>query len=137
MSYPEIVSTIALVVSLGSLGVAAYNSFRDRPRLKIISAFYEGSEWNPAPGISVNVVNHGRRPVILRLLGGYNSQGQYSGVFLEHDKGGIRLGEHERHDFSLEQDTSFLSLCPLAHAGMNGSSCLAMFPASGSNARLN
>jgi len=107
-SYPEIVSSIALLVSVGSFGVAAYNAYRDRPHLRVTSAFYGESEWGPAR-ISVTVMNKGRRPVILRLLGGNNSQGEYSGTFLEHDKGGFRLGEHERHDFSITKEGAIMA----------------------------
>ncbi len=53
-------------------------------------------------GIAVQVVNKGRRPVILRLLGGHDSSGRWSGTYLDHEKGGLRLDEHGRHDFAIE-----------------------------------
>lgn len=105
--YASVVSTIALIVSFGSFGVAAYNAFRDRPRLKVTSMFYESSEWGPAQ-MHVVVVNKGRRPAILRLLGGPTSGGTSGGTLLEHDKGGLRLGEHERHEFRIERDDAVL-----------------------------
>ena len=42
------------------------------------------------------------------MLGGHNSQREYSGIYLERDKGGLRLGEHERHDFSIKKEDGFM-----------------------------
>jgi len=111
LTYANVLSTIALLVSLGSFMVAAYNAFRDRPRLKVTSTFYDASEWGPAH-MSVAVVNKGRRPVILRLIGGNSSSGS-SGTYIEHDKGGLRLGEHERHEFKIDRDEA-------VHSGPDG-----------------
>jgi hypothetical protein len=109
--YANVVSTIAMVISmvisLGSFGVAAYNSFRDRPRLKVTSTFYDGSHGEPLH-IRVEVVNKGRRPVILRLLGGDGSGDNWSGTHMEHEKGGLRLGEHEHHSFTIEKKDAVL-----------------------------
>lgn len=105
--YSSVISTIALIVSVGSFGVAAYNAFRDRPRLRVTTKFYEFSEWGPAR-MDVVVVNMGRRPVILRLLGGHTSSDSYGGTLLESAKGGLRLGEHERHEFRIERDDAIL-----------------------------
>jgi hypothetical protein len=111
--YASIVSTIALVVSFGSFGVAAFNSFRDRPRLKVTSNFYDVSEFGSPRRIQVEVVNRGRRPVILRLLGGYTKGGDWSGTFFDYKKGGLRLGEHERHEFTIVQEDA-------VHSGPEG-----------------
>jgi hypothetical protein len=74
--------------------------------LKVTSAFYDESEWALA-NISVTVVNVGRRPAILRLLGGSNNRGESSGTFFESIGGGMRLGEHERHDLTIERKDAF------------------------------
>jgi hypothetical protein len=103
MNYPEVLSTIALIVSVGSFGLAATNIFRDRPRVKITSALFEGSEYDPEPSIHIVVINKGRRPVILRMLGGSAADDDWSGEFLEYDKGGVRLGEHERWEHSVSK----------------------------------
>jgi hypothetical protein len=103
-----LVSIGSLVVSLGGVGVSAYNSLRDRPRLKVTSRFFDVSDLGSPRRIYVNVVNKGRRPVILRLLGGYDNRGEFSGTFFDQDKGGLRLGEHERHDFKIEPDDAFI-----------------------------
>lgn len=105
--YANIVSTIALAISFGSFGVAVYNSFRDRPRLKVTSTLYDGSHGEPVH-IQVEVVNAGRRPLILRLLGGDGSGNSWGGKHIEYEKGGLRLGEHEHHAFTIEKKDAVL-----------------------------
>lgn len=102
-SYSDVISTIALIAALGSLMVSVYIAFHDRPRLKVIGRFIPPSKYGPAR-IALTFVNKGRRPVILRLLGGSCQDGKSSAQFIEHDKGGLRLGEHERHEYYLEKD---------------------------------
>lgn len=102
-NYSEVISTIALIVSLGSLSVSGYVAFRDRPRLKITSRFVPASEYGPNR-IVLALVNMGRRPVILRMLGGTSKNGAWAAEFLAHEKGGLRLGEHERYEHTLEKD---------------------------------
>jgi hypothetical protein len=46
-SYSEILSTIALLFSAGSLSESALAASRDRPRLKVISRYVEASDYNP------------------------------------------------------------------------------------------
>jgi hypothetical protein len=100
-------SNIALLASFGSLLVAAagfvVNTFRDRPRLKVSSNLWHDDNGDPYK-IAVDVVNKGRRPVILKMIGGYDRQGRWSGTYLDHDKGGIRLGEHEHKQFQLDKE---------------------------------
>jgi hypothetical protein len=100
---PIVVSALALAVSLGSLAVSLYVALRDRPRLKVSSQFFEAWEYGPDK-IHVTLVNLGRRPVILRLIGGLDGNGNSGGTYLEHAKGGLRLGEHERHEFDIAKD---------------------------------
>lgn len=69
----------------------------DRTRLKVSSVFHVADEWGPAQ-IVVTIINKGRRPAILRLLGGSDARGKWSGQYIEHEKGGHRLAEHERYD---------------------------------------
>jgi hypothetical protein len=100
-------SNIALLVSFGSLLVSAagfvVNTFRDRPRLKVTSNLWHDDNGDPYK-IAVNVVNRGRRPVILRLIGGYDRKGEWDGTYLDHEKGGVRLGEHEHKQFQLDKE---------------------------------
>lgn len=102
-NYSEVISTIALAIALASLSVSGYVAIRDRPRLKITSRFIPASEYGSAR-IALTLVNKGRRPVILRLLGGTSQDGKCDAEFLGHEKGGLRLGEHERYEHILEKD---------------------------------
>jgi len=76
----DIRSNIALIVSIGSLLLSGagfiINTFRDRPRLKVSSVLYHDENGDPCR-ISVTVVNRGRRPVILRMLGGDARGGRF------------------------------------------------------------
>lgn len=102
-SYSDVLSSVALVVSLGSLSVSAYVAFRDRPRLKVSSRFLRASEYGP-DRIVLTLINAGRRPVILRLLGGTSKIGKWSATFLGKDEGGLRLGEHEHYEHTIEKE---------------------------------
>lgn len=99
----EILSLIAIVVSVASFGVAAYTAYQDRSRLRITSVFSAASQYGPAR-ITITLVNMGRRPVILRLLGGTDAAGNWSGTYFKYGTSGLRLGEHERHERSLIND---------------------------------
>jgi len=101
-SYSEILSTVALVISLGSLSVSGYVAFRDRPRLKITSRFVAASEYGPNR-VVLTLINKGRRPVILRMLGGNSKDGKWSATFLDQKNGGLRLGEYERYEHTIEK----------------------------------
>ena len=100
-----ILSILALAISAASFfrGV-----FKDRLRLKITSSFDDGeaSEYEPqhAPHIHIVVVNTGTRPVILRMVGGSDDNDNWSGQMLEHEKGGVRLGEHERWEHTITNE---------------------------------
>jgi hypothetical protein len=103
-------STIALFVSIGSLAVAgagfvisAINALRDRPRLKISSRLYNDLDGNPYK-ITVTVVNKGRRPVILTKLGGACRSGGWVWTAFDSKNAGIRLGEHEHHEFEIDKE---------------------------------
>ena len=108
MRYAEILSTIALIISVAGFGLSALGVFRDRPRVKVTSTFYSADEFGPDQ-INVVVVNKGRRPVILRMIGGNGEGGGWSATNLATEKGGIRLGEHERweHTIKPEHTVSF------------------------------
>lgn len=107
-----ITSILAILIAIGSLGVSIYNVRRDRAHLKIKARYIPASEYGP-DRIHVVMVNAGRRPVILRVIGGNDSQGKWSGTFLEHENGGMRLGEHERYERTFTKDDT-VSLIPEA-----------------------
>jgi hypothetical protein len=105
--FAEITSIVAICISLASLSLSLYNVFRDRAKLKITSKFYSASEHGPNR-IIVRMVNDGRRPIILRLIGGNDSHGHWGGSYLEHEKGGLRLGEHEHYEYKFEKEDTVL-----------------------------
>jgi hypothetical protein len=94
MTRAEIVSTIALLVSIVSLSFSIYFNFRDRARLVTRSSCVQG--WDPGTAhVAATVVNAGRRPIILRMWAGVDDHGQWVGTYFAHEKGGLRLAEHE------------------------------------------
>lgn len=95
-------STVAVLISLSSLSFSIYSILRDRARIRAYSKFFTASEYGNAH-ISVTVVNAGRRPVILRLIGGHDSSGRWSGEYLGTDRAGLRLGEQERYDHRVDK----------------------------------
>lgn len=102
-TFSDTLSIAAILISLASFGVSARTAFHDRARLRIKSVFVPASEYGP-DRIVVTMVNVGRRPVILRLIGGSDSAGHWGGTYLEHDKGGLRLAEHERYEKTFEKE---------------------------------
>jgi hypothetical protein len=101
MHTSEILSIVALAVSVTSLGLSAYMASRDRGKLRTKSTFYAAYEGR-SPVMRVEAVNAGRRPVILTVLGGYYENGDWSGTYIRDDTAGVRLGENEK--FSEEID---------------------------------
>jgi hypothetical protein len=98
----DLLSWIAIVISLASPLLAGYVIFRDRARLKITSAFYAASEYGPAR-IQVVMINVGRRPVIVRMIGG-SAGTDWNGEYIESAHGGKRLGENERYEYTFTRD---------------------------------
>jgi hypothetical protein len=101
-----------LVISILALAFTAANFFRsvyrDRLRLRITSTYDDGeaSEYGPehSPGIDIVVINTGTGPVILRMVGGSDDNDHWGGTLLDHAKGGIRLGQHERWEHSIKNE---------------------------------
>src|SRR6266404_3009204 len=106
MERPEIISVLALLLSVISLGFSVYFNFRDRANIKTSSKFYAASEFGSA-SFHFTVVNAGRRPIILRMRGGVDKNGSWVGTHLGKDQTGLRLGEHERLDHSMKRDDLF------------------------------
>jgi hypothetical protein len=99
----NVLAIIAILISVASLGVSLYTAYQDRPRLRIKSEYFEASDYGPRR-IRVTMVNAGRRPVIVRLIGGTDSMGRWGGTFIQHEKGGLRLAEHERYEQTFEKE---------------------------------
>lgn len=96
------ISSAALVVSIGSLIVSGLNYRRDTARLKVSAEFFPDSS-DGTPFIRVRMVNSGRRPVILRLIGGSDGE-KWSGSYIDHEDGGRRLGENEHYERTFQPD---------------------------------
>jgi hypothetical protein len=90
-----VIAGLAFIISIASL----YLHFQDKPLLKIISEFVPSSEYGPAY-IAISIINAGKRPLIVRMLGGNGSKENWVGEFLGNDKKGLRLAEKERHDIA-------------------------------------
>jgi len=99
----DVLAIIAILISIASFCVSFYTIFQDRPRLRIRSKYIEESEYGPR-SIHITMVNAGRRPIILRLIGGTDSTGHWACSYIEHEKGGLRLTEHERYERTVEKD---------------------------------
>jgi hypothetical protein len=102
-NFTQTLSVTALIISIASFGTSSYVAFRDRARLKITSKFVGASEHGP-DRIITTMVNVGRRPVILRLIGGSAGKITWSAEYIEHEAGGKRLGEHERYEHTFTKD---------------------------------
>ena len=103
MNKAEIIASLALFVSIISLGFSAHFGLRDRGKLKATSRFYAASEYGPAK-IVVILINTGRRPINLRLLGGSDKDGRWSGQFFGDYKEDFYLNEHGRHEVTMNRE---------------------------------
>lgn len=102
MQTSDVLSVLAVLISLGSLAASFYSIFIDRPRLRIQSKYIQ--PWDGEPDyIQLIMINLGRRPVILTSVGGV-AAGDWSALLLNHEKGGVRLGEHERFEHRISKD---------------------------------
>jgi hypothetical protein len=106
MTRSEIISVIALLLSVISIGFSVFFNFRDRAKIKTTSTFYPESEFGSA-SVHFTVVNAGRRPIILRMRGAVDKNGEWIGTYLGKDQSGLRLGEHERLDHRMEAHDLF------------------------------
>jgi hypothetical protein len=109
-----LVAWLALGISVISLVVSIFNSQRDRARLRLTSRYFQGWEGFTAD-IKIEMVNAGRRPIILSMLRkeatkrnrlGLRSNENWSGEYLDHPKG-LTLEERESHSIELEFDDLF------------------------------
>jgi hypothetical protein len=99
---PVLISALAFLVSLTSLGFSIYNIVRDRARIQIKSQFYPPSQYGKGH-ISITIMNTGRRPMILRMLG-YEGDDNWVGAWFGDHERGLRLGENERHDVTVSAE---------------------------------
>lgn len=95
---------IATGISALALIVSSLNYVRDRAWLQATCKFVQPPESNPY--VYVHIVNKGRRPIILRMWGGTDGK-EWSGSFFGNEKEGLRLAEHEMHDFTIDREGLF------------------------------
>lgn len=107
MNSSEIISIVALGVSGASLVFSGAFNLRDRSRLVTKSQHFPHRDGTPA-SMRVSIVNAGRRPVVLRMWGGSGADGNWIGTLLGEMKSGLRLAEHEHHEFTLRKDDLLL-----------------------------
>ena len=103
MTRAELISIVALLISLGSAAATIYFNLRDRARLVVKSTFYSGYDGE-MPSMTVSVVNGGRRPAVLRMWAGTDGTKHWAGTLLNSSEGGLRLAEHERYELRLSKD---------------------------------
>jgi hypothetical protein len=101
MPSSETISVVALAISATSLSLSVYMALRDRGRLRTKSIFYAAHDGRPA-SMEVEAVNVGRRPVILRLVGGYYEDGGWNSQYIGDRKTGVRLEENERFSENID-----------------------------------
>lgn len=100
---PIKISFVALIVSLVSLGLSAYFGLRDRASLRTGSSFTEGWE-GASPSVVATIVNAGRRPVVIRMWAGAESEKNWVGTYMGVEERGLRMAEHERYDLRLSKE---------------------------------
>src|SRR6266436_203467 len=108
MQTSDILSVIALGVSLASFAVSAYIVWSDRGRIRARSIFFpahkdEDSGKERPASMQVEAINLGRRTVILTLLSGEYEDGHTGGTYIGDYKKGIRLSENETFTEDVDQ----------------------------------
>ena len=105
MSFAEIISLVALIISLASLAATLYFNLRDRASVVAKSTYYPGYEGG-IPSVAIHIVNSGRRPIVMYQWVGAGKAHEWVGTYLnQKDKNsGYRLAEHERYELSIRRD---------------------------------
>jgi hypothetical protein len=75
MTRTEVISTIALLVSIASVGFSVFFNLRDRARLKTMSWFEQAVGRDFFGCVSRTVINAGRPPNHSSHVGRYRGQG--------------------------------------------------------------
>jgi len=88
---PIYLAAFAILISLISLGWSIHIGRRDRGKLKAISELCKHEKYGTY--LKVKAVNHGRRPILLTMLGTDLPDGSSYSTYLENQP--IRLGENE------------------------------------------
>lgn len=97
MTNSDVISIVSLAVSVISAGITGYVVFIDRARVRARSLFYpayiDEDGTKRSASMRVDIVNMGRRPVVLTMMGGDFRDG-WSGTYMGEREKGIRLEEN-------------------------------------------
>lgn len=110
MATSDILSVLALVISILSCGTSFYFSYRDRVALKVFCRFYNHHPEYDRTHILIKIINIGRRTAILRLFGGPTDSSGWCAEYLDKANGGLRLGENEFHEIKIYKEDLFRHL---------------------------
>lgn len=94
METSDWIAISALVVAVISLGVSLWAKFVDRVRVKTSLEYLPANEYKEEPELVVKIVNAGRRPAIIRSLGGDLEEGGSCETYLGEKEHGLRLTEN-------------------------------------------
>lgn len=92
----DALAAVAIFISLVSLFFSYLTLRRDTLRVRV-SAKYLNGLYEDRPHILLEIVNIGRRPLIILKIGGIGSDNDWTATLERPEEGGIRLGEHERY----------------------------------------
>lgn len=98
MKPSDYISILALIISFLSLGVSIYFQYRDRVKLTTSCKYFPPHPDYDRGHLEIKVVNSGRRPTLLTILGGNLKDGGWQGTQLGGKDKSIRLGEHEFYE---------------------------------------
>jgi hypothetical protein len=111
ISLKDVVPWIAIVLSIAAFWMSILNYRRDRAQLKATSSY--SADWEQFnASISIDIVNAGRRPIVLDTLVyaesarnrfGIRRLANWIGVYFDHEKG-LTLVERQRHRVWLKMD---------------------------------
>ena len=90
------ISLVALAVSIASLCLGLYLAWRDRAQMKVSSFAREHDHTSEYSSIFITATNRGRRPVVLRWLGGVYADGSTGRQGIAED--GVKLQEGEFYE---------------------------------------
>ena len=97
MTTPEIISLLALVVSLASFSISLYVARRDRVALTAEAKFYHASERS-APSVGILIANAGRRTVGLQMLIALTETDAWNGFRLGKQREALILVEGQSYE---------------------------------------
>jgi hypothetical protein len=93
----EYISILALLISLSSLFVSLYATFRDRVKLKAETIYY-ATDGNIPARVFIKIVNAGRRTALLATLIALTDGHEWLSSYFTNDHEALVLSEGESHE---------------------------------------